>query len=106
MAKTFNEKVEAFINCNELFVGRIYTINNWFALQGALSFDEDKLNELVIPEGLHIEVDQMDDYSERIVYFIVDENGIYEELIPTGVFWKKYAEDLKQVKTKDEAYAS
>ena len=74
--------------------------------QGALTFDVERINELIIPKGLLLIVDKSDDYSERKVYFLEDEYGNYEELIPTKSFWLKYAEDLKVIKAMDEVYAS
>ena len=98
--KCFNEKVQRFININEFHVSRIFTLNPWVTLDGCVVFDEDALQQLVIPDGLHLETDFYDDGSNRKCYFLVDdESEDYEEIICRTDFWSTYTEEVRLLKT-------
>ena len=96
MAKTtFAEKIHKFINVNSFHVNRVHTMNAAFSMQDSIVFDFDCLERLVVPHGMHIDTDYVEEDPCTERYFLIDDDsGDYEELIPSDVFWAKYAAEL------------
>ncbi len=100
---TFSEKIQRFIDINEYHVARVHTINEWFSLNDSIVFDSDAINMLVIPDGLHLEFDNVDDFPEQIHYILVDDDsGEYDEIIEENIFWSCYFYELEVVKALEE----
>ena len=103
MEQKYEDKIENFIQINLLYVSRMHTEYDWFFLQDTIVIDTENLDKLIIPNGLHLEVYDVDDSSNRKWYFIVDDiSGVYEELIDKIMFWMSYNETIKMLKGMDK----
>lgn len=92
--ETFNERIERFIKINSFYVSRVHTSKD-FSLQDSITFNEEEIDKLVFPDGLHLESDSIDEFSDRECYFLVDNFGNYEEIIDRKDFWTAYEEELR-----------
>lgn len=103
-AENFYDKVENFLKANSLYVTRVYTSHEWFGLQGAIVFDQDAVERLILPCGLRLVTDTLNE--ETKCFFLVDEQSDeYEEIIETSTFWATYKEVLKVTKENDYIYS-
>ena len=87
MANTFYENINQFINFNAQHLDA-ETTAYCSDVDCIACFYPDDPEQLICPEGLHIESDYDDEFSEQKCYFLVDdESGEYAEILPGDVFW-------------------